>query len=300
VGKRGGPKSAKGKEVVSKNAISHGVTSTRTVIPGESEDEWDSFRSGVRDSLRPVGVLETELADRVAHCLWRRRRLDRFETAMLETSQAAIGTDVARYRRSMSGAAGGSAGLELTMDQLAEQVELSQTALDLAMAFAAMDDDVVMPLEEADAILYVYAAAQVNQDFREAVIEATWGNAECSARRVREAISQLAQDEDLEVYKEHCLHICLHRLVDDQRELQEARLYESTLQAQRTLPDESALNMIIRYESHLRRDLQASLHELEALQARRRGDSAPLLRVDVAGPQGETAKQTDTVIDIAS
>jgi hypothetical protein len=74
----GGPKTDAGKAVVARNAISHGITSDRPVIPGESYDEWEAFRAGIRDSLGPVGLLEEELTDRIATGLWRRRRLDRF------------------------------------------------------------------------------------------------------------------------------------------------------------------------------------------------------------------------------
>ena len=55
----------------------------------------------------------------------------------------------------------------------------------------------------------------------------------------------------------------------------ERRLLESIL------PEERALNKIMRYESHLNRQLYQALHELEARQARRTGEPAPLARLDV-------------------
>ena len=51
----------------------------------------------------------------------------------------------------------------------------------------------------------------------------------------------------------------------------------------RVLPPDSRLNTIIRYEAHLNRQLYQALHELEALQARRRGEPAPLARVQLHG-----------------
>jgi hypothetical protein len=41
------------------------------------------------------------------------------------------------------------------------------------------------------------------------------------------------------------------------------------------------LERIPRYEAHLHRQLMQTMHELEALQARRRGEVTPLGRVDV-------------------
>ena len=47
------------------------------------------------------------------------------------------------------------------------------------------------------------------------------------------------------------------------------------------LPDDVALEKIMRYEAHLSRLLKHALHELEALQERRRGNAAPLARIDI-------------------
>ena len=54
----------------------------------------------------------------------------------------------------------------------------------------------------------------------------------------------------------------------------------------RMIPDDETLKGITRYESHLHRQLLQTLHELEAMQARRRGEHAPLARVDISGPPG--------------
>jgi hypothetical protein len=51
----------------------------------------------------------------------------------------------------------------------------------------------------------------------------------------------------------------------------------------RLLPHPLAIDKIIRYETHLSRQLFQSLHELESMRAARRGQPAPLLRVDIQG-----------------
>jgi hypothetical protein len=65
----------------------------------------------------------------------------------------------------------------------------------------------------------------------------------------------------------------LHRLMAD----------VDQMRAERLLRDDRDLNKLVRYEAHLHRQLLQTLHELEALQARRRGGEAPLARVDVQG-----------------
>jgi hypothetical protein len=52
---------------------------------------------------------------------------------------------------------------------------------------------------------------------------------------------------------------------------------------ERLLPDEKTLEKVARYEAHLSRQLYKAMHELEALQVRRRGGAASLARLDVNG-----------------
>jgi len=56
--------------------------------------------------------------------------------------------------------------------------------------------------------------------------------------------------------------------------------------AKRVLPSGEVLDQVVRYEAHLHRQLVQTMHELEALQARRRGEVTPLARLDVAGAPG--------------
>lgn len=56
---------------------------------------------------------------------------------------------------------------------------------------------------------------------------------------------------------------------------------------ERLLPDAKTIEKVARYEAHLSRLLFKSLHELEALQTRRAGGTAPLVRLDVDGTGAE-------------
>ncbi len=96
-----GPRSDAGKERSSVNAATHGLCSDRPVLPCEDADVWDAFHDGIVQELDPVGILERELADRIALQLWRLRRVARFE--------AKVGTDL--YEDATSKAAGAMIGL---------------------------------------------------------------------------------------------------------------------------------------------------------------------------------------------
>jgi hypothetical protein len=50
-----------------------------------------------------------------------------------------------------------------------------------------------------------------------------------------------------------------------------------------SVPDQEALQKISRYEAALERSLYRAMHELEAMQERRKGRAAPLARVQVHG-----------------
>jgi len=64
-------------------------------------------------------------------------------------------------------------------------------------------------------------------------------------------------------------------------EVEEDRVKRAELM--RILPDDDTLNKITRYEAHLHRQYIQTLHELEAIQARRRGERTPLARLDITG-----------------
>jgi hypothetical protein len=64
--------------------------------------------------------------------------------------------------------------------------------------------------------------------------------------------------------------------------LQDTILSDSRAVAvKRLLPEPSVLDRVMRYEAHLHKQLMQTMHELEAMQARRHGAMTPLARLDV-------------------
>ena len=68
---KGGVKTAAGKAVSSRNAISHGIFSRDVLLKGEN--------SCLLIELQPVGELETVLVDRIVSSTWRLKRVLRTE-----------------------------------------------------------------------------------------------------------------------------------------------------------------------------------------------------------------------------
>ncbi len=107
-----------------------------------------------------------------------------------------------------------------------------------------------------------------------------------SVRRGLEAIAAHAGQEVKDIWNE--VRLQAKALLAGQTRKEESVSRErERLVRERLLPDEPSLGKVIRYEGHLHRQLLQTLHELEAIQARRQGLQTPLARVDVQGLPGE-------------
>ena len=82
-----GPRTFEGKAIVARNAVKDGIFANVPVVAGERSEAWGTHRAGVIESLAPVGLLEMNLAERVALLLWRLQRLARYEAT---TTGAAV------------------------------------------------------------------------------------------------------------------------------------------------------------------------------------------------------------------
>jgi hypothetical protein len=83
-----GPKTPEGKLAVRWNAIKHGLTSQSPVVSAfESEEAWTVHLREVWDELAPASYLEESLVRRIAGLLWRLRRIEIFERAVVEYNE---------------------------------------------------------------------------------------------------------------------------------------------------------------------------------------------------------------------
>lgn len=83
-----GAKTEQGKQVVSANAVKHGVFCSRLVMPFESVNEYGELINGLIESLKPNGAIEQLLVEKVAVAVWRQLRLTRAESASIEMSRS--------------------------------------------------------------------------------------------------------------------------------------------------------------------------------------------------------------------
>ena len=65
-----GPKTPQGKAISARNNFKHGCSGAFTVLPWESQDEFDMLVGSLRDEHKPSGVTEMILVDKMAQALW--------------------------------------------------------------------------------------------------------------------------------------------------------------------------------------------------------------------------------------
>ena len=79
-----GPKTIEGKAAVAKNALKHGLFTNEAVIAGESIDDYNTLRADTLEELSPVGNMETILAERIVSLTWRLKRVERFQSIVID------------------------------------------------------------------------------------------------------------------------------------------------------------------------------------------------------------------------
>jgi hypothetical protein len=92
-----GPKTPEGKARSSKNALRHGLTARRAVLPDESEPKYLALRRRYVDHFRPSNIVEVHLVGVMALTQWRINRLATVETSYLARELESRRDDIRRY-----------------------------------------------------------------------------------------------------------------------------------------------------------------------------------------------------------
>ena len=99
-----GPKTEKGKKMVSKNAIRHGFFSKFLLIQHpdgrESQEEYNDFCAEVREHFQPVDFLEELWTEKISVWSWRLRRLIRCESGQISRALAGHNYEIRQSKTS--------------------------------------------------------------------------------------------------------------------------------------------------------------------------------------------------------
>jgi hypothetical protein len=297
------PKTAGGKARSSQNALRHGLRSELPVLPGEDSRGWEEHRAGILRSLAPAGPLEAELAGRVALSLWRLRRVAVYETAVTALGVNGVAEE-ARAPDSFTPGKSDQERLQKTLDDLRQRQEtvdawegslrLLERLPDLPADAPVEGDDVEGVLHDVNDELPGDGADPDDPDFLAGLgvpadeLDNAWAWDGWTAGMVRQAAEQMAQEcktsaakvlaralqgrqEAQNKGREEVKH--LQRQARDLRRRVQAK--EDRLRQQRMLADAKTLDKVLRYESHVSRQVLQALHTLERLQAARAGEPVP-------------------------
>jgi hypothetical protein len=69
-----GPKTPQGKAISARNNFRNGFSGAFTVLPWESQNEFDMLLGSLRDEHKPSGLTETILVDKMAQAIWLSKR----------------------------------------------------------------------------------------------------------------------------------------------------------------------------------------------------------------------------------
>lgn len=291
-----GPTTEEGKEVSRWNATRHGMRSPAPVVPGiETHEDWERHLAGTLESLSPDGHLETVLAERVALLSWRLHRATRYETETIALSQESVEQDLAEKRRYSASLAGG-----IHPEDVRGAYESAKKTQRILKKLPGLPDDKRISPEDASSVLWaVYSQLDEETELEELEIpgvseplqtiaieeyDVPW-----TAALVRSGVSVIAEvgGEAPECLMEAAKEMARLDAIRAKYRAEEMEQELREMRRARMLPAEQILNKVSRYEAHLSRLMFKSMHELEALQVRRAGGTAPLARLDVDGlPEG--------------
>jgi hypothetical protein len=294
---KGGPVSQEGKEVVRWNATRHGIRSPAPVVPGvEKAEDWEEHRDGVLESLSPEGHLEFVLAQRVALLSWRLNRVTRYETESIALYQEKAEDDLAERRRFSSRVLGAA-----HPEDVRDNLKAARSEYRLLKRLPQLKDDGRLSSFDADRILWavmevtdrVAEGEMAPEDLLDEISipgvpenSQEWEGYEgWTAGTVRAGIDAIASatEEDPEELLKVVTDSAKRDIIGKEQAVEQVEQDLERMCRERLLPDEKTLEKVARYEAHLSRLMFKALHELEALQVRRSGGSAPLARLDVDG-----------------
>ncbi len=267
-----GPRTSEGKTRSSQNAMKHGIFAQDVVIRdgdgAEDPAEFDALLEQLTETLQPVGVLEQAAVHRIATCHWRLRRVCRFEVG------------ATRQRLDECKRATESSQIDET-ERLLEEARQWQAWATGCLAWAERQESV--PDAEMWNAFDAPVWQSIEQEFKGAdilhAVDCPEARPECLLRLADLGLDTKGLWKRLVAIHRRCVEEGRARVDEREVQLRDARRYSQLAQDRsalvRSLPPERALNMVIRYETMLTRQLDRTTHQLERLQRFRRGDQVP-------------------------
>lgn len=272
-----GPRTARGKERSKFNALKHGLLSKVVVLKGESHAEYLSLLKELREDRQPRGALENILVENLAGLFWRKRRFFQAETAEISEEMEFTEIDFVTKQRAdawdSSRAAIGSGGLlkhtanPLVVREAREILGMIRTLISKGMLKG--DSRLLKKLygEDQDGGI-PYGLRQLCEVYFESVKQFQ-KQGDLSGDPELKKIMNVMIDAEMER---------LEKLEEALDTIGRERIEYKVSAA--VIPGPKVSDRLLRYETHLSREIDRTLNQLERLQRLRMGQLAPP-RIDV-------------------
>jgi hypothetical protein len=288
-----GPKSSNGKGVSSINSVKHGLLAEAPILSGlESRKAWERHRNGVLESTAPVGYLEKLLTIRLAVVSWKMWRVARYEAEVAGAAVAAAEIDLAGRAEDGLCKPSDPAGARA-------KAETASLIVEILKNLATMTDG--EKLDKYLAAATVWALWQELprdvQDIDISISGVPDDDAEFNAfdqwtagllRKAAEVYAAAARMTPEALLHKCVLSVCKKRedAEEEERDLvvrgERWKLLLDREHRSRKPLEPDVLDKVGRYETHLERSFFRILHEIQRLQASRRGSVvAPPAAIDV-------------------
>jgi len=253
-----GSNGSKRKGIGKWNALKHGILSRSVVVRnGDSEETqraFDFLHSSLRDNLKPEGVLEEMLVEKIAVCYWRLRRVLRSETGVIEESLGEINS---RLRPSLLG---------LLSENLRGQHKLDELALQVR-------SDDCLSTAQFETLERIFGPSlplivNVKRILRELGLIRS-GQPNTTAPPVRDSSS--SKELKRQVLK--LISKCKESLEREYEEKRTAELQEAEVRARiMSAPSSVAIDRLNRYQVGLEKEFYRAIQQLERQQRMRKGE----------------------------
>lgn len=286
-----GPRTREGKARSATNALSHGILAADAVVrAGEGTEDAQAFAAlldGLLEDLDPASTLERLMVERVAVTAWRLRRLYRYELGAIRDRADEAAAGWAREQRDRWAVEDGERRRlalayqdELPLREFHFTIDLEGEVEDARAQVEALT--AADPLDQpagpvgralAEAAEYwnftnlrgVVALDDDEADYEDALDVLTDGRADRDElARLAAAVAE-CQGETVERTWAWLADRARYRLEDAERQLAVRRRAEDRLRLLAAIPDDRALERVMRYETHLSRELTRTLAQLEQL-----------------------------------
>jgi hypothetical protein len=268
--KHTGPRTAQGKRLSKLNARKHGLFFKEVVVQKEKRSEYISLLNGLLDYWQPQGIMESIQVQNLAVLLWRLHRFFQAERAKISENMAFIvfNSIVNKYGEIPEGDGSLSDELHKCISNPVNITEMKEKLVQVRGLLTTEGFPWDFRLIEK---LFVGDEKNVITNSFRALFEACGAEARQAAKTgeaLNDAIFRKIMIASLD-NKIGCLTEIEKRLTTMEVEKMKYKLSAAVI------PSQEVMDLLMRYETHISREIDRILNRLERLQRMRKGQPLP-------------------------